>query len=157
MKFGRTPAGAQAEHAQPLVVDASVAGMWFVPEDDSPLAEALRSGEWRLIAPDWIIAECAQIFWKRANFGEISAAQSDFAMRDLPRRFADLPPAAALAPRALVIAREINHSAYDCVYLALAEREGAKVVTVDKRFLNAAKQGCRENLVLSLREAVGGD
>ena len=156
MKILRTLAGLRTR-SPTLVVDASVAVKWFLAEKDSDLAARLQSFPARFVAPDWIFAECAQAFWKRIGKSEMSVGQADFALRDLRDWFADMPSAAALVPRALAIACEINHSAYDCVYLALAEREGAKVVTVDKRFLNAAKQGGRENLVLSLREAVGGD
>ena len=142
------------ELVQTLVADASVAAMWFAAEKDSHLAERLKSPAIRLIAPDWIVAECAQVFWKREKRGEISAEHADFAIRNLPRWFAALPSAAALAPRALLMARETAHSFYDCAYLALAEREKARVVTADGPFLKAVKKSRWKDLILSLRDAV---
>lgn len=53
------------------------------------------------------------------------------AMTQIERLVDVLSPLAALAPRALEIARVLDHSAYDCFYLALAEREHALLVTAD--------------------------
>ena len=53
---------------------------------------------------------------------------------ELPRLFAELCPIAALAARALAIAEELRHPAYDCFYLALAEAKDARLVTADRRF-----------------------
>ena len=33
------------------------------------------------------------------------------------------------------MAEQLNHAAYDCFYLALAEREGAPIHTADKKLL----------------------
>lgn len=143
------------ETVRTLVADASAAAMWFILEEDSPRAARLKSPAIRLIAPDWIVAECAQVFWKRAKAGDISGEYADWAIRNLPRWFADFSPAAELAPRALTIARELNHSVYDCVYLALAEREKTKVATADARFLKAAQKGGWGGFVISLRDATG--
>lgn len=43
-----------------------------------------------------------------------------------------LSPMAELAPRALEIARALDHPAYDCFYLTLAEREHTYLVTADE-------------------------
>jgi predicted nucleic acid-binding protein len=34
----------------------------------------------------------------------------------------------------------LRHPIYDCFYLALAQREGASLVTADNKMLGAAKQ-----------------
>jgi predicted nucleic acid-binding protein len=54
--------------------------------------------------------------------------------RELPRLLAELCPLATLAERALAIAEELRHPAYDCFYLALAEAKEARLVTADRRF-----------------------
>ena len=41
-----------------------------------------------------------------------------------------------LADTALTLARKIEHSAYDCFYLALAESRSAQLVTADARLIN---------------------
>ena len=53
----------------------------------------------------------------------------------LPRFFDALVSATALAPRAVAIAVQLDHSVYDCLYLALAEAEQATLVTADIQLL----------------------
>jgi len=40
-----------------------------------------------------------------------------------------------LSARAFALAHELDHPVYDCVYLALAEVEDARLVTADRRLL----------------------
>jgi predicted nucleic acid-binding protein len=47
----------------------------------------------------------------------------------------DLRPTGPLLPRAMDMARHLGHPVYDCVYLALAEREDAAFVTADQRLV----------------------
>ena len=42
-----------------------------------------------------------------------------------------------LEGRALELALALRHPVYDCVYLALAERTGRRLVTADRRFLHS--------------------
>ena len=52
--------------------------------------------------------------------------------------------------RALAIAAKLNHSVYDCVYLALAEQLGRELVTADVTFLNKVKASDIADLVRAL-------
>jgi len=47
----------------------------------------------------------------------------------------DVRPSGPLVRRALVLAHRLKHPVYDCVYLALAQSEGAALVTADERLL----------------------
>jgi predicted nucleic acid-binding protein len=59
----------------------------------------------------------------------------DAAFDLLSRSGIDLSPTGPLLPRAMEVARRLDHPVYDCVYLALAEREHAAFVTADHRLL----------------------
>jgi predicted nucleic acid-binding protein len=119
-----------------LVVDASVAFKWFMPAE--PLAAeaaALLHYEVILIAPDLLVAEVCNTAWRSVRQGKMAP---DHAMRIatvLPGLFNDLADAAALAPRAVAVACELDHPVYDCLYLALAEAQHARLVTADTRLL----------------------
>lgn len=122
------------------VVDASVAAKWFIDERDTPEAELLLARSEPLIAPELGVVEVANAMWKHILRGETSAQQASVMVGSLSRFFADLFALGPLAGRAVAIAGALRHPVYDCFYLALAEAEGATLVTADQRLL-AAVQG----------------
>lgn len=120
-----------------LVVDASVAIKWFKQEADSAAARSLFAGSDVLVAPELIVAEVGNACWKASRLRLMTPAQVDAAAAALPRCFASLLPLAPSAARAAEIARALDHPVYDAFYIALAEREGAPLVTADQRLCKA--------------------
>lgn len=114
-----------------LVVDASVATKWFFAESGHRAARALAREENVLIAPDLIVAEVCNTAWKKVARGEASVGQARELVIELPKVFRELVSCAALAPRALDLALELGHPAYDCFYVALAELADAQFATAD--------------------------
>jgi predicted nucleic acid-binding protein len=121
-----------------LVVDASVAAKWVLPEPDSDRAAALRNIEPNLIAPELVIAEIGSAVWKRARLGELTVQDALEAVLTATGIIRTLYPLGDLAARATEMAIALDHPVYDCFYLALAEREGAPIVTADRRLTTAA-------------------
>jgi predicted nucleic acid-binding protein len=119
-----------------LVVDASVAVKWFLVEAGDREALALLTGDEPLIAPDLVVAEVVNAVWKWLLRGAIDTSQATDVPHALVRILAELRPLAPLAPRALEIATELRHPAYDCFYLALAEEEDTRLVTADRRLVD---------------------
>jgi predicted nucleic acid-binding protein len=116
-----------------VVVDASVCAKWFFIEEHSEPARRFMSSGETFAAPDLLAAEFGNIVWKRRMRGEIrddEVAETIDAFADLAVR---LHPATGLARDALAIGVTLRHSFYDCLYLALAERDGSKLVTADRR------------------------
>jgi predicted nucleic acid-binding protein len=118
-----------------LVVDASVAIKWFLLEPGREEARRLLQPGHRLIAPELIVAEATNAMWRRVMAGQMSARQGAAAITALVRFLEALLPLGPLAARALGIAEELRHPAYDCFYLALAEARDAKLVTADRRLV----------------------
>lgn len=119
-----------------LVIDASVALRWFVEAPGSDAAVTLLEGEESLIAPDLVIAEVTNAAWKLVRAGEITEEHGLRIAGAVPSIFASLAGASTLASRAFALARAIDHPVYECVYLALAEARGTRVVTADQRLLD---------------------
>lgn len=119
-----------------LVVDASVAVKWLVAEDDSEAARELAASGEDLHAPRLMACEVANALWCKARLGEIERGDAGAmlaAVQDMPVRWgAD----EAVCADAVRIALALDRPVYDCVYLALAHRIGAAVVTADLRFAN---------------------
>ena len=112
-----------------LVVDASVALRWFIEAPGSDAAIPLLGGAEPLIGPDLVIPELVTAAWKLVQAGEITPEHGERIASAAPSSFAALIGAPVLASRAYALARDLDHPVYDCLYLALAERENSRVVT----------------------------
>ena len=117
-----------------LVIDASVAVKWVVEE--SGTAEALILLErGALSAPDLLMAECANILWKKIKRGELAEQEARLAGELIQRADLDIQPTRPLMPRALDLAISLDHPAYDCIYLALAIENAWRFITADERLV----------------------
>lgn len=117
-----------------LVIDASIAIKWVIEEEGTPQALTLRRTA-RLLAPELLVAECANILWKKARRNELSREEALLAARLLQTAAIELVPTRSLLAAATRIAIELDHPAYDCLYLALAIENDCRFVTADERFL----------------------
>jgi predicted nucleic acid-binding protein len=133
------------------VVDVSVAVKWVIAVEHSVLAEALRGGQ--MIAPSLLLIECANALLRRARSGDIpteSVAGKVGALRVAPVR---LVPAERHLEAAITLATQLRHSLYDCLYLTLALREGAQLITADRRFVGRVRRdGALAGSVILLTE-----
>ena len=118
----------------PLGVDASVAVKWMTPEVLTDQARGLLAGPELLIAPDWVLLEAASAFWRKVKHSELLMIHAMRHIEVLPGFFSALHSSAALLPAALSLAFQLRHPVYDCLYLVLAKREGARLVTADQQF-----------------------
>jgi predicted nucleic acid-binding protein len=127
-----------------VVVDASVMVALFVEEEAStPARSALlraREAGHSLHAPDLILIECANAFWKRVGRHELDRDSAMAAigalsnLDDLERHALDSP----LAVPALSLAIAHSLTAYDALYAALAVQLGGTVISSDRRFVERA-------------------
>ncbi len=114
-----------------LVVDASVACKWFIEEEGSAKAARLLESEESFVAPDLIIPEVSNAFWRKLQAGQMTSEQAALAVEQLPGFFDDLVPGVLLAARSIAIAAALDHPVYDCFYIALAELKATRLVTAD--------------------------
>ncbi len=136
-----------------IVADASVALKWFVA--DEPLADEaasiIRSGT-PVIAPDLVVAEGANAAWRWSRLGRIRPEEAQRIAARLPGFFRQLVPAAELSESAMRLAHALDHPIYDCLYLALADREDVGLVTADARLVEkVARTAWRKRVVALAR------
>jgi predicted nucleic acid-binding protein len=99
---------------KPYVIDASIAIKWIV---ETGTAEALfLRRQARLIAPDLLVAECANVLWKKVRRDELSKDGAILTAGLLQHADIELLPTRSLLPVVTSIAIELDHPAYDCVY-----------------------------------------
>ena len=135
-----------------LVVDANIVTKWFVDQVHSDLAELVQNSTQPLLAPQLMIAEVADALRKHVRVGDISIEQAREALASLPRSFSEIVAMEQIADAALTLARKIEHSAYDCFYLALAESRSAQLVTADTRLINRVAKTKYKSHVIHLAD-----
>ncbi|HTD17270.1 MAG TPA: type II toxin-antitoxin system VapC family toxin [Chthoniobacterales bacterium] len=140
-----------------LVIDASIAVKWVVEEEGTEEALILRRRA-KLFAPELLTAECANILWKKCRRDELSKDEALLAAQLLQAADIEFLPTRLLLEAATRIAVELDHPAYDCVYLALASECDCRFVTADERFVRKVDEGRRRRFrgrVISLTQAAG--
>ena len=127
-----------------FVIDASVAAKWFLPPSGEPLAaEALRllagyaDGRFRFAVPDLFWAECGNILWKAVRQGRWSRSVAEKALLALQDRRFPTTSSLDLLEEAFSISATFDRTVYDSLYVALAIRLKAEMVTADERLANA--------------------
>lgn len=91
-----------------LVIDASVAVKWVVEEDGTSEALEIRRGT-KLIAPELLVAECANILWKKVGRDELSIDEAVLAARLLEAADVEFQPTRTLLEAATRIAVQLDH------------------------------------------------
>lgn len=129
-----------------IVLDASAAvEMLLQTAAGRPLAERLLASDISLHAPHLLDVEVTQVLRRFVARGELAPDRGRQALQDL----ADLPleryPHDLLLPRAWEL-RE-NLTAYDAVYVALAEALGATLLTADGRISRAPGHSARVEVI----------
>lgn len=122
------------------VVDASVAVKWFVPEIHTNTALRLLDNEPELLAPDLFLPEFANVLWKKVRRNELSEGDARDVLNALPMVPIQFHSASTLVNPAFEIARALDRTVYDSIYIALAESEACELVTADQRLFNALQQ-----------------
>lgn len=118
-----------------FVIDASIAVKWVVEEADSEAAARLLEGEAVLLAPDLLYAEAANALWALSRRGDVAAADVREALAVLADAPLHIPSSMRqLMPAATRLAQDLDHSVYDCFYLALAVQQQYPLLTADRRF-----------------------
>ena len=120
-----------------LVIDASVAVKWLIPEAGSEQAIALIADGHDLYAPDLLVSEIGNVLWKKSRGKAISATATQRLMTEFLSIRLHWIDSRSLAADALEIARRYDRSFYDSLYLALALAVDGELVTADERFANA--------------------
>jgi predicted nucleic acid-binding protein len=126
------------------VVDASVAVKLYLRSDDEELqTKATRlfdqyvEGVIDLLVPDLFWVEVANVLWKNVQRRRISADTAHTALAAIRMSNPKTFPSDALVEDPLGIAITFGIPVYDALYVALAQRASAPLVTADQRLANA--------------------
>ncbi len=122
------------------VLDASAA-VRVILGDPAAAAVAEQIREAALVmAPELMLTEVANTLWKLHRAGHLADLDPQQLLaeaRDLVDR---VEPDRHLQTEALALACHHDHPVYDCLYLALARREAATLISLDRRLQQLAER-----------------
>lgn len=126
------------------VLDASVAVKLVVPEVGTAESLVALERPLRWVAPRLLVTEVASALRQKAAGNELSPIHAADALAATLDAIADgvvrLADDEALVQAALNLALALKHKVPDCLYLALAEREGATLLSADRKLLALARR-----------------
>ncbi len=121
------------------VLDSCVAFKWEVPEPDTDnalrLRDSYRNGVHELIAPDVFPFEIGHALTRAERQKRINPPDGWAAWLAVMADGPVLAQSIQLMPRAYSISSQFRVGMYDCLYVALAEREGIELVTSDHKLI----------------------
>ena len=127
------------------VLDVSAALCWVLPRAASARAVRLRDEHSQnvhsLIAPSIFPAEAASALTKAERQKLIAVGEGSLLLADILASLPVMHPYEPLLARAVNISSQSRGGLYDCLYIALAERERCQFVTDDQKLIaNLASQ-----------------
>ena len=129
-----------------IVVDASaLLDLLLQTERAGRVAALLFAPDQQLHAPHLIDVEVTQVLRRLALAREIRAVRAEEALLDLEALLIERHEHLPLLPRVLALRQAVT--AYDGVYIALAEALDANLVTCDARLARAHGHGARVTVV----------
>jgi predicted nucleic acid-binding protein len=139
-----------------LIVDASVAVKWYVPEQNYEraleLEAALRDGKVALSAPDLILAEVGNAIAKKVAAKEVTEQEAARMLHLLVESPVLRIDSARLGLHALSVAQRAGISFHDALYVSAAEAAGTKVVTADDELVRDLRRAKLDRYVVGLSE-----
>jgi predicted nucleic acid-binding protein len=141
-----------------MVLDASVVVKTYLEEAGAEAATELLAEPIKLLAPELIRLEVAGALCRRVRKGELEPREAEDRcqhwLTELDKGLFTLTPDRELLPEAVALATKLKHALPDCLYLAIAIRSHAPLVTADRSFYERARplykkmtmlKGCEKN------------
>lgn len=124
-----------------LVLDASVAVKWYIPEDHAAEARRFMAPHFAIHVPSFFAAECGNTLWKKSGQRrELDRGRGREIFDEIlayPKRIHDAEALTALAYDLAHDVGDVKLAIYDFIYLALAVALDRRLVTADRVFYNA--------------------
>lgn len=122
------------------LLDASAA-VWLILGDAAAAGLAQQIGEAALVlAPELMLTEVANSLWKLWRADLLNNLDPQQLLADACNLVDRVEPDRHLQAEALALACHLNHPVYDYLYLALARREAATLISADRRLRTLAER-----------------
>lgn len=119
--------------AQTCVLDASaVIRLICADPSATPWAKILVEAP-LVMAPELMLTEVTNTLWRLQRANRLASLDPQRLLADARELADEVVPDRQLHAEALALACHLDHPVYDCLYLALARREAATLITADRR------------------------
>ena len=135
-----------------VVIDASVAVKWFIPEELSAESRQLLATRYELLAPDLIWAELGNVLWRKHRRRELDGRTWSRLLRDFSRVPVKFHASEHWVEGALGLAIRYGVTVYDGLYLALAVGTGCRLVTADQGLHRTCQGGALSRVLSWVRD-----
>ena len=123
----------------PYVIDTCALVKLVIPEDYSEIVSAIaelhRASRIQLIAPEFILLECANVLWKYTRRHNAPIPDMISAFEILRRLDVRLIPQDSLIEDALKFALDVGTAVYDARFCVAAERSRSELITEDTKLI----------------------
>lgn len=123
-----------------VVLDASAACELVLQRPQSERLDAIVRATDEVLVPELYVAEVANVLWKYVKARELDLERSHRCLEaalNLCDRIVAMP---SLIHEALVMSCVTKHPVYDAMYLILARRNGARLLSLDRKLQAMAKE-----------------
>ena len=121
-----------------LVLDASAVVRIIEGAEPSALFQEVVLNADLVLAPELMLTEVANALWRLQRAGQLAADGLQQRLSRAAELVDVIEPDRHLQVEALSLACHLDHPVYDCLYLALARREAAVLLTADQRLQQLA-------------------
>lgn len=120
-----------------FVLDSCIGIKFLLPEIDSEMAIALladfNNQIHELIAPDTFLVEVAHALTRSERKGILKPPEALELLEQISNTLPVMYPSLPLLSRATELSSNTRHGVYDCLLIALGEREECPVLTSDQK------------------------
>jgi predicted nucleic acid-binding protein len=136
-----------------IVIDTSVAVKWTVKEDGHKAALDLLELDQQRIAPDVLIPELTYVLRKKTLKGEIVEEQIGKAISGIRKAIDHFVPSSLIVDDVIALSKELDHSPYDCFFLACAIGRGV-LISADRVFASKCEKAGYGRFIMMLQDAI---
>ena len=117
------------------VLDSCVGVKWLLPETGTDKALRIRDAflqhAHELLAPDIFPVEITHALTRAERQGRLTPVRGKVLLKGMLGNLPPLHSSLPILPRAYELSSQFRVGVYDCLYVALAEREGCELLTSD--------------------------
>lgn len=122
------------------VMDASAVLRIITAHPDALVLQEPLAAASLVIAPELMLTEVSNALWKLQRAEVLGGIDPQDLLLEARELIDGVEPDRVLQAEALALACHLDHPVYDCLYLALARRKAARLLTADRQLQRLAER-----------------